>query len=240
MATAAAPPASPSLYGSVVFLKLQDFARRSATEQTRLRAQLEAVAAVVLAEIDPAGRVVLEAADGAAIAVLDDARGALRLAERAMNAVAAKLPLSAGLNHGALQLGRGRKRSDEGLVGDGIAVAAALAQHAQAGKLLASRAFREALAASAPGAEAALVPAGSFTDAGLRTHEIYRPDAAAARRRARNYIVASVAAAVLLVGAGIGRRVALEGEEQFMERMAAKAKNAVARVEYALRGWTGR
>lgn len=238
MATAAAP--APSLYGSVVFLKLQDFARRSATEQTRLRAQLEAVAAVVLAELDPADRVVLDAADGAAIVVFANPRGALRLAQRAMNAIAAKLPLSAGLNHGALQVGRGRKKSDEGLVGDGIAVAAAVAQHAQAGKLLASRAFREALAEAAPGAETALAPAGSFTDSGLRTHHIYSLDVGAARRRSRRYLAASLAAVVLLVGAGIGWRISVEGQQRFMDRMAAKAKYTATQAERTLRGWVGR
>jgi hypothetical protein len=35
-----------SLFASVVFLKIQDFARRSATEQARLRAQLQAVVAM--------------------------------------------------------------------------------------------------------------------------------------------------------------------------------------------------
>jgi hypothetical protein len=86
-----------SLFASVVFLKMQDFARRSATEQARLRAQLQAVVAVTAAEIPPGGRVMLDAADGAAIVVLDDPRAALRLAERALTAVAAGLPLSAGL-----------------------------------------------------------------------------------------------------------------------------------------------
>ena len=46
----------------------------------------------------------LDAADGAAIVVLDDPRAALRLAERALTAVAVGLPLSAGLNYGALEL----------------------------------------------------------------------------------------------------------------------------------------
>ena len=103
-----------SLFASVVFLKIQDFARRSATEQARLRAQLQAVVAVTAAEIPPAGRVMLDAADGAAIVVLDDPRAALRLAERALTAVAAGLPLSAGLNHGALQLAgaQGRRGND--------------------------------------------------------------------------------------------------------------------------------
>src|SRR5918994_5914117 len=97
-----------SLVASVAFLKIQDFARRSATEQARLRAQLQAVVAVTAAEIAPASRIMLDAADGAAVVVLDDPRGALRLPERALSAVAVGLPLSAGLNHGALQLA-GRK-----------------------------------------------------------------------------------------------------------------------------------
>jgi len=62
---------SASLVGSVVFLKIAEFARRTASEQARLRAQLEAVIAVVTAEIDPESRIVLEAADGAAIVLID-------------------------------------------------------------------------------------------------------------------------------------------------------------------------
>src|SRR3954471_14815009 len=100
-----------SVVGSVVFLKIAEFARRTASEQARLRAQLEAVLAVVTAEIDPQSRVVLEAADGAAIVLIDDPRGALRLAQRALTAAAAGLPLTAGLNHGALQLS-GRKGAE--------------------------------------------------------------------------------------------------------------------------------
>src|SRR5512145_1398325 len=156
LARMAAAPRS-SLYASVVFLKIQDFARRPATEQARLRAQLQAVIAVTAAEISPAGRVMLDSADGAAIVVLDDPRAALRLAERALAAVAVGLPLSAGLNHGALQLA-GRK-GGEGMTGDGIAVAAAIAAFAGASRVLVSRSFRDAMAEAAPGAEAALVPA---------------------------------------------------------------------------------
>ncbi|HYI87246.1 MAG TPA: hypothetical protein VEX61_09135, partial [Burkholderiales bacterium] len=125
-----------SIFASVVFLKIQDFARRPASEQARLRAQLQAVVAVTAAEIAPASRIVLDAADGVAVVVLDDPRGALRLAERALTAVAVGLPLSAGLNHGALQLA-GRK-GGEGMTGDGIAVAAAVAAFAPLAKVLSS------------------------------------------------------------------------------------------------------
>src|SRR6266702_1737103 len=115
---------------SVVFLKIQEFARRPVQEQTRLRAQLEAVVAVTAAELAPAGRIVLDAADGAAIVVLSDPRGALRLAERALSATAAGLPLCIGVNHGAVQVASGG-RGAEGMTGDGISVAASLA-HAPA------------------------------------------------------------------------------------------------------------
>src|SRR3954463_3946780 len=155
-----------SIVASVVFLKIQDFARRPASEQARLRAQLEAVVAVVTAGVPPASRIVLQAAHRAAVVFIADPAGALRLGQRALTAAAAGLPLSAGLNHGALQVSG--PKSAEAMTGDGIAVGAGVAEFAQASRLLASRSFRSALAEAAPGREVALVPAGFFKDAGLR------------------------------------------------------------------------
>ena len=228
--------ASPrlSLYASVVFLKIQDFARRSATEQARLRAQLQAVVAVTAAEIAPAGRVMLDAADGAAIVVLDDPRGALRLAERALTAVAVGLPLSAGLNHGALQLS-GRK-GGEGMTGDGIAVAAAVAAFAEPPRLLASRSFRDALAEAAPGLEAVLGPAGTFTDPGLRAHELYGPDHNGVARRSRRYTALALVFAVALVAGGVAVRSSNAGQRPFMDAMLEKTapywRELVQKVKY--------
>jgi hypothetical protein len=214
-----------SVFASVVFLKVQELARRPVSEQTRLRAQLEAVVAVTASDIDPAGCIVLDASDGVAIVVLRDPQGALRLAGRALAATAAGLPLSAGLNHGAVQLSGGRS---EGMAGDGIAVAASVAEFATPPRLLASRAFRDALADSAPGLEAALVPAGTFTDPGLRTHELFSPDPRAARRRAWRYSAASVVAVVALLGGGVATRISTDGQEAFMGAMAAKYRGATA------------
>jgi len=222
-----------SLFASVVFLKIQDFARRSATEQARLRAQLQAVVAVTASEIPPAGRVMLDAADGAAIVVLDDPRAALRLAERALTAVTAGLPLSAGLNHGALQLA-GRK-GGEGMTGDGIAVAASVAAFAPASRLLASRAFRNALAQAAPGRESLLAPAGTFNDAGLRAHELFKPDEKAPARRSLRYTAAAMVLAAALVGGGIALRNANGNQQPFVDAMMAKYpywKALVQRVSY--------
>ena len=227
---------SASVFASVTFLKIQEFARRPVSEQARLRAQLAAVVAVTAAELEPARRIVLEASDGVAVLVLGDPPAALRLAERALTAVAAGLPLSAGLNHGAVQIaeggnggkgGKGRKaRGGEGMAGDGIAVAASVAEFATPPRLLASRAFRDALADAAPGAEAALVPAGTFTDTGLRAHELFRPDARALARRDWRYAGACVASALLLLAGGIGARIAIEGREPFMDSMSARVQSA--------------
>src|SRR3954471_22535494 len=133
-----------SVVGSVVFLKIAEFARRSASEQARLRAQLEAVIAVVTAEVSPASRLVLEAADGMAIVFLEAPEAALRIGTKALTAAAAGLPLAAGLNHGALQLSGRKGRA--GMAGGGIAVAANIADFAESWRLFASRAFCEALA----------------------------------------------------------------------------------------------
>src|SRR5438045_8654637 len=89
---------------SVVFLKIQEFARRPVQEQARLKAQLEAVVAVTTAELARASRIVLDAADGAAIVVLGDPKGAFRLAERALATPAAALPLCVRVNRGARPL----------------------------------------------------------------------------------------------------------------------------------------
>src|SRR5258706_10078901 len=77
------PTNAAATLASVVFLKIQEFARRPVQEQARLRAQLEAVVAVTAAELALASRIVLDAADGAAIVVLCDPRGAPPLAGRA-------------------------------------------------------------------------------------------------------------------------------------------------------------
>jgi hypothetical protein len=223
-----------SIQGSVVFLKMHDFARRPASEQARLRAQLEAVVAVTTADLAPASRIVLDAADGAAVVVLANPRGALRLAERALAAAAAGLPVSAGLNHGAVRLlGNG---GGEAMVGDGIAVAASVAEFAPVAELRISRSFRDALAEAVPGEEAALIPKGASTDASLRHHELYARDRGALRRRSRRYKAVSAFAAAAILAAGIGYRVSEQGQEAFMDSVAAKYRDTAAQSQRYMRG----
>ena len=221
------------MVASVVFLRIQEFARRPASEQARLRAQLEAVVAVIGADVAPVSRIVLEAADGTAIVLLRDPVGALRLAQRALTAAAAGLPLSAGLNHGTLQLS-GRKGA-EAMTGDGIAVAASVAEFAAPARLLASRSFRDALADAAPGLEVSLARAGTFSDPGLRTHELFGPDDKAVARRKWRYTAAGLAIIVAFVGAGIAARTSIEGREPFVNTVMDKypyVRTLVQKVHY--------
>jgi class 3 adenylate cyclase len=229
------PTNAAATLASVVFLKIQDFARRSAQEQARLRAQLDAVVAVTTADLAHGGWIALDAADGIAIAVLADPVGALRLAQRALSAAAAGLPLCVGINHGAVQLTSGGKGGD-GMTGDGIAVAASVAEFAASTRVLISRSFREALADTAPALDAGLSPAGVFTDAGLRTHELFFPDKGAAWRRRRRLLALGVAAAVVCIGAGIGARAATGGHQKVLDATMAKVGMSAKQREAWLRG----
>jgi hypothetical protein len=218
----------PSIFASVVFLKIHDFGRRPVVEQARLRAQLEAVVAVALQDLRERQRIVLDAADGVALVILVDPRSALALAERTLAAGAAGLPLSVGLNHGPMKpAGKGKH---EGLAGDGIAVAAGIAELAGAGKLLATKEFREALEDAAPGAEAGLANAGTHTDSSLRAHDLYRAEPRSAARRRLRYAAATAVAVVGLVGAGIGYRGSIEGFDRYAARVQSQALDVVARL----------
>jgi class 3 adenylate cyclase len=232
----ATTPGATAARASVAFLKIQEFVRRPVMDQMRLRAQLEAVIAVATAGIDPSSRIVLDASDGAAIVVLADPGGVLRVAESALAARTAGLPLSVGVNHGAVQLADGGK-DDEGMIGDGIAVAANIAEFASPSKLLASRAFRDALADAAPGEEACLVPAGVLTDPGLRSHELFGIDRGGARRRRVRFATLAAATAVAIFSVGVAVRISAEGQARFLESIQAKSGAYAAGLFARLKFW---
>ncbi len=219
----AAAPASA--FASVVFLKIPEFSRRTVPEQARQRAQLEAAVAVALADVPEPARIVLDAADGIGVALLADPLGALHLAERTLAAGSAGLPVAAGLTHGAVRAaGNG---AGEGLMGDGVAVAAAVAGLAGPSKMLMTREYRDALADAVPGAEALLVKAGTHTDASLRSHQLYRPDPRAPGSRGRRYLLAGIALSIALLGAGIAYRASIVGPQALLDRVTATLQAGV-------------
>src|SRR6266850_2311684 len=147
------PTNAAATLASVVFLKIQEFARRPVQEQARLRAQLEAVVAVTAAELAPASRIVLDA-----------------------------------------------------------------------------------MADASPGLESGLFPAGVFTDAGLRTHELFSPDGRVAERRRTRFFALAVAAVIGLVGAGVAARVSAEGHQKFVDGVVVKIRQTIAQGERVLGG----
>ena len=193
---------------SVVVLQIRDFAGRPVAEQATLKAELEALAAAALEPLVAGSRVVLDAGQALAIVVLESPEAALALAERAQ-AAGAKLPLGLALNYGPVKPAPDAQRGP-GLVGDGFAAALTLAGAAPPGKIVASRAFREALAAQAPDSAASLTDQGAVTDSNVRTHELYALDRSAAVSRRRWLYVAGAATAMLIVGAALALRGVLK------------------------------
>jgi len=198
---------------SVIVLRIQEFARRPVPEQTRLKAELEALLALAIRPLPVTDRVVLEIPDGAAVVVLGGPQAALDMAERAQ-AAAADLPLCIGANHGAVRLASDALRGP-GLMGDGLAGGVTLATAATPGRLLVSRALRDALDAQAPARAAGLSPVGVFTDSDVRTHELFALDRSAAHARHRRLLTMGALSAAAIVGLGIAARIFLrEGPVQ--------------------------
>jgi hypothetical protein len=187
-------PASLPTLASVVFIRITEFARRPVPEQARLRAQLESALAVALIRVPPRTRMILDAPDGMAVAVLGNPAAALDIAQRCMSASAVGVSMAVAINHGAIRLAPDDS-GHQGLIGDAVGTAAAIAHFAGPARLFVSRSFREALAESSPARAISIRPAGIFTDANVRTHELFAPDQASALRRRR--VLAAVGAVVL-------------------------------------------
>ena len=188
-------PGYPPALASFVFIRITEFARRPVPEQARLRAQLESALAVALIRIAPRMRIILDAPDGMAIAVLGNPAAALDIAQRCMSASTAGVSMAVAINHGAIRLAPD-EGGHQGLIGDAVGTASAIAHFAGPARLFVSRSFREALAQSSPARAISIRPAGIFTDANVRTHELFAPDPASAIRRRK--ILAAVGAVVLI------------------------------------------
>jgi len=79
------------------------------------------------------------------------------------------------------------------------------------------------------------VPAGTFTDSGLRAHELFQPDPHAAQRRARRYAALTAGAVLVLLAGGVAGRVSRVGEENFVQGMLAAYRDTAAQGEKYVR-----
>ncbi|HSD41725.1 MAG TPA: hypothetical protein VLD36_07645 [Burkholderiales bacterium] len=211
---------------SVVFFALADFAQRPVAEQARLKQRLEALIARAIEPLAAADRIVADTADGAALVVIAPPVDALLLARRARRAAreaGEPLPVRMGISHGPIGVATD-PAGEMLLCGDGIAAGASIAPFADAGQVIASRAFRDALAGTDEAGPEPLRPAGTITDANLRAHELFAldagpggggTDAVPVPRRRRFLLVAGLSVAGILAAG-----VAVRG----VRRTAARAK----------------
>ena len=186
---------------SVVFIRIADYNRRPVAEQAWLRSQLESAIAVSLQGMNAHHRIALDAPDGMAIAVLRNPAAALDIAERCKCLSEIGITLSIGINHGPIQL-IPDDADHPGLIGDAISVAASIADFGGPQRVTLSRAFADALADAHPTRVRGLKRAGIYTDAQVRTHELFVPDRnAATTRRGVLFALGGVIIAGLLGGA---------------------------------------
>ncbi|MGV8934244.1 MAG: hypothetical protein ACOH1I_06455 [Gallionellaceae bacterium] len=199
------------LQSSVIILRIQDYPRRPVAEQARLRAQLDTLLALLLPDIPQNSRIVMSGNGNAAVAILDNPPVALAFAERALNANQAGLNLGLGIDHGPVEVVQGNNldssSNDAALSGDGLATASIMAAAASEVGLLVSQNFRTALAQAKPGAEYALVQSDNFSDAGLRTYQVYALDRLAPPKRRRHYSIVALSIFVLLMVASVAMRL---------------------------------
>jgi PEGA domain len=190
---------------NIVFFSLAEFGVRPVAEQAQLKETLDAALAAAIAPVPVAERIVLETREGAAVVLLDGPVSALDLGNRVRTAAPA-LPLSIGINHGPVKLTLNGGHGPV-LFGDGLAAGAAIAGYAQPGATLVSRSFREALADSAPDRAESLQPAGVFTDAAVRSHEVFAPGRkSGAFRRRRLLVFGTLGVAGILAAGVVARR----------------------------------
>lgn len=189
---------------SVVLLRLIDYAKKPVAEQARLNAQLDTVLAMLLPDIPAQTRIVLSGTGSAAVAVLNNPPAALAFAERALRANVANLGLCIGIDHGPVELVS--SPAGDILAGDGVSTASVIAAFSTDTALLVSQNFRTALAQFSPGVENQLVPMANFSDAGLRTYNVFGLDTLAPRRRRRRLIMVGASlVALLLISAAVVR-----------------------------------
>jgi PEGA domain len=211
---------------TVVFFGLADFGTQPVAAQAKLKEGLEFALAAALAPIKAAERLVVETRDGAAVVLLDEPDAALDFGNR-VRAAAPALPLCIGINHGPVKLSLAGPHGPA-LVGDVLAAGAAVAGFAKPGATLVSRSYRDALAQAAPHRAKSLRPAGVFTDAAVRPHELFAPSAGAAVSHRRRLLLFGAVGAVGILGAGVvKRRARLRAEAEAAARVPAVVSLAI-------------
>jgi class 3 adenylate cyclase len=187
------PAENRTFVGSIVFIDIVDYSRKTVAEQILIRERFKALMSASLETIDPELRLVLDTGDGAAISFLGDVKDALtvsvrmrdylRLANGAPITEAATANLNRtipifnyalriGVNLGPVKLQQDSHGHPQ-IVGDGINVAQRITSFAKADQIVVSQSYFDAISTIAPEYAKLLTYEGARTDKNVREHEIY-------------------------------------------------------------------
>jgi hypothetical protein len=209
-----------SLVTCMAFVEIEDYAKKSVTEQIKLRERFNAALSTALQGVAPGDRIVLDTTSGAAVAFLGKTEDALLVAMRLRDSIAAESPQSGpalaariGINIGPIKLVKDAG-GEPNIIGDGITVAQSVTGFAAPGQVLVSHAYSEAVSRVSPQYGQLLEVVGSRTDKYLREHQVYAavagagkspPSGTAGAGRSRKMRMGALAAiaAILVIAVGV-------------------------------------
>jgi class 3 adenylate cyclase len=166
----------PIVLAAVACIDLADYWRMSVRRQMAARDRLNELLVQSLADIPGEARIVLDSEAGVAVVFPDGAATCLQFAFAVRQCLDARsddaLQLRIGINLGPVR--SKRDHNDQPVFfGDGIAAGMRIAAFADAGDILASRSFYEAIAALSPDYAACFAFEGTRTDTQVRDHQLY-------------------------------------------------------------------
>jgi class 3 adenylate cyclase len=219
---------SRTFIGSVVFVDIIGYSKRTVSEQIVLKDRFTGLLSAALTDIAPDQRLILDTGDGAALSFLGDPEDALfvsmHLRDMVRKEIAAAqasglpvdvntepLPLRIGINLGPVKLVRDIN-GHPNIVGDGINVAQRIMGFANEGQIVVSRSFFDVVSVISDEYAKLFRYEGSRTDKHIREHEIY--------------VVGESAAAFDKVREGFESRAAMSGTNAFAPYGAASSTGA--------------
>lgn len=164
---------------SVFFVDIVEYSRKPVTEQILLKERFNSYLAIAIQDVPINDRIVLDTSDGAAITFLGDVEDALKTALSLRGSslredpdTGKPLSVRMGINLGPVRLVRD-VNGQPNIVGDGINVAQMAMSFANAGQILVSRSYYNAVTRLSPQFTGIFLYQGSRTDKHVREHEVY-------------------------------------------------------------------
>jgi hypothetical protein len=165
--------------GSILFLDIVEYSKRSVAEQMRQKQKFNAILEQALQSVAVSDRIVLDTGDGAAISFLGNPEDAVYVGMALRNSIESdppsdpgRLAVRTGVNLGPVRLIKDLN-GQLNIIGDGINVAQRVMSFADAGQILVSRSYYEVVSRLDPHFEKLFRYEGARTDKHVREHEVY-------------------------------------------------------------------